>query len=1483
MTYQLAALRFRSVGERSARFTDLTLDLTAPTDEGALPHDSVVWLRNGGGKSSILSLLYAQLLPRANDFMGRAVQRHLTDYVDSGDTSHVTAVWQPMETARTLLGDPEDVLITGVVHEWADLRRPVKATESRDRLNSSFYLFRMLPSLLDLENLPFTDEAGKPRRASAFLEALKNMAKPHMRHADLVVTDKQYVWNKALLDRHLDPEIFRIQKQMNHVEGGVEDMFKFPAAKDFIDFLLDLTTQPEAPAGVARRLASVTELLSAKPRKIEERDFCNAAATGLDEVDSRHRKLQSANDELSAADMSAMRLASSFASSVAKIGADLKNLESQKKVIQEQRSAANNERSQSGGLLYLYRREAARLRLREAEAEERSAYERAEEARATSRAWEATGKLAAFATLEGELAQAELDAAAEENELAPLREEHARKAVLLKLRLARLAEEADFGAELADEQRGTSLESAAAEKELAGTARAERDKAAADETKARERLTMLAQQISRGVERGHLPTESTSPDQHLTTVTEQQGRVDNRVTELSEQAEDRRRRRDKITARQTSLAHERSAAEHARTATAQRRAGLDQRLNVLTGSERLLELAETDDTTSIDLWSEAALLQRRLSNAALSADNERILRRAERHADQHTIEAQQRDHVLPPGLDTERVEHALTSAGIPTQAGWSHLREVVSADRLITLLDTPEVARLGCGVVVPTESVPEAVRTLNAQSVVTTNLVGLYSVEAADAIIHGGSTNSSGTEPAWTALQPGLVDPVEAEATVRILKEQAHVHQRMERELAAQHDADEELRRAIIAFLDDCPAGHLEALNEEIDGLDQKITGFDEEAETLRLELQSLNDRDELDETRRAELVEESRRLGATIGWLEDLLPSFAEKESWQRCEADARLRKSDAVAQEETHDRAATQALLTAQAKESEASDKQRQAQRYRAESDEIPGSPDELSVQVEMSDDSAVPLDTLRHNQQNALSALRQRASASVLADRVQSLTQRVASARQELGTLTSQVREVASRLLASPEGQDRHLRDSALKEARAASETADREHGIAQGRVEQCEADLRTIEEVRQKPRRALPTVPVDSAQADSLAAEQEVLTQQAQEKVTWAEAVIQELDARIQSSGVRQKLLDTLLESLPKPGEDAVTEADLFTDDENTARERSREARNTITAAAKKVDTANAELTASVDQLRRTAARFPGVSGPVKDRVANDQPSVLGSHASDLADRLRLRAQTLDDELASIAQDQSILSEALAHLVKESLDVLAKAERASQMKNTSGSWSGKHILRITFDRPSESDLLVYAERIIDRTVQKGLKPEGMPMLKAAVHEAAGPRGFTVKVLKPTEDVTGTTEDISRLAKWSGGEKLTVCVALYCTLAALRAANTGRRGRSGGVLLLDNPIGRASSASLVRLQRSVAASHGVQLVYTTGVKDPAAVIQFPNVIRLENRGGRTRNRRYIVAEENGDDAIGVTGIRVAHNDHSWDDASGHEAGDI
>jgi hypothetical protein len=50
---RLCAARFESVGHRDAR-----------------PADSVLWLHNGGGKSSILNILFSVLRPSQREFLG---------------------------------------------------------------------------------------------------------------------------------------------------------------------------------------------------------------------------------------------------------------------------------------------------------------------------------------------------------------------------------------------------------------------------------------------------------------------------------------------------------------------------------------------------------------------------------------------------------------------------------------------------------------------------------------------------------------------------------------------------------------------------------------------------------------------------------------------------------------------------------------------------------------------------------------------------------------------------------------------------------------------------------------------------------------------------------------------------------------------------------------------------------------------------------------------------------------------------------------------------------------------------------------------------------------------------------------------------------------------------------------------------------------------------------------------------------------------
>ena len=64
---QLLKLRFVSLGHPQARMNDLLLTFQGPDGRAT---DSTLWLRNGGGKSSILNLLFAILRPHQGEFLG---------------------------------------------------------------------------------------------------------------------------------------------------------------------------------------------------------------------------------------------------------------------------------------------------------------------------------------------------------------------------------------------------------------------------------------------------------------------------------------------------------------------------------------------------------------------------------------------------------------------------------------------------------------------------------------------------------------------------------------------------------------------------------------------------------------------------------------------------------------------------------------------------------------------------------------------------------------------------------------------------------------------------------------------------------------------------------------------------------------------------------------------------------------------------------------------------------------------------------------------------------------------------------------------------------------------------------------------------------------------------------------------------------------------------------------------------------------------
>jgi hypothetical protein len=156
-----------------------------------------------------------------------------------------------------------------------------------------------------------------------------------------------------------------------------------------------------------------------------------------------------------------------------------------------------------------------------------------------------------------------------------------------------------------------------------------------------------------------------------------------------------------------------------------------------------------------------------------------------------------------------------------------------------------------------------------------------------------------------------------------------------------------------------------------------------------------------------------------------------------------------------------------------------------------------------------------------------------------------------------------------------------------------------------------------------------------------------------------------------------------------------------------------------------------------------------------------------------------------------------------------------------------------------------------RLVDSLSVRGTPvPRGHELLWQATSAVVGEGNWKAKVLKPSTTFAVERVSVEKMRKWSGGEKVTISLLLFCMVAKLRAAGRGRDQPGLGALPLDNPLGKANYVVFLDLQRKVAAANGIQLVFLTGVGDLKAVGRFPNVVRLRN--ARSRTREYVSVAE-------------------------------
>lgn len=1466
MTYHMSRLRLASIGDRAARFTDLTIDLTsAGLDGEGEPTDSILWLRNGGGKSSLLSLFFALLLPLRKDFMGKAAKRHLEDYVATGDTSHTVAEWVTQST------DPRRVpqrLITGAVYEWVERRKPADPDRDRDKLRGWYYAFFAVPGVLDLDHLPVDDDMGRRRSMSDFVRCLREIATLRPQEFLFTITDQRGTWMDALVSRNLDPALFRYQKEMNHSEGGVAELFDFPTTDKFIDFLIDLTVDSAQPDLVAANLRKIIDVLGRKPQLLIDRDFCAAMADKLDVLAERHARAVAAEREASTARTATASLAGAFQAAAGAQQTDAQWFSQEAARLRDAATKLDSERNRRNDTANELLRVAATHRLTTAVSACAGAERKATEAKSESLAWEAVHWLAEGWEAQEAAKSVREQLAEEEHRTAPLRAARDDAAAELRSRYRTLAdEEKDAETEAA----GAAEDAKSSAEDEAVVAQSNRNRATEANVRAeglRGKVIEIDQAVGAAAARGDLPDPTAMPSAVL---------ADSRATRwaLAEQLKVVRERRAAVPERRRGLEDERKQLAAARATTVAERDQVDaerqnlaERVDSLMTDARLAELMELEDGGRLNLWAEAADLRAVLTHAAAAAEAAMVDTRVDAADDDRALEGLRADDFLPTTRDAQRAAETLVANGVAARPGWHLLRDLVTEADRAAVLENAHVAELAAGVVVA-DADDEGARAVVASG--GWNTIAHVAVCTASQL----QAALNAAVPEWIVVpsDPALFDPLAAESA-RTEREVRRYEQDQQIEaLQEQAAADRARLTALESLLRDCPAGYLDELERIVAACAEAIEEIQKRDGSLTDEIGELDRQDALDAETETELSDQLTRLAGRIERLDALARRVSELAALQQ---QIGLLDKDFAQFSDAADEAAGRASELRDAERSarsQAAEHRSNRQRYLRDATAI----SLLDADSEVaSRESGEPLSVL----QNRFVALdlqwRTEAAQSVLAERLSSLTERIKKASGELDAYDPAVRARAAELLETGDGQDAVRRAAVRSRSRDAADKAQQDLSTTKSELGLAEAELKDRTPKGRTRHAQLEAEPATEAEARWLA---EAEAAQATEMSGQVTALHREAD----EAGAAASDADKAAEVFRQQGnrlQDAASPTEVpdnvlaYSGAADAAEAELNQLLGCLNATVSTATEARRKAEDAVGMVRRVASetRFAMIPDAIRDRFTADDANILAERAAARATDLRLRRTTIDDQLADIGRDQRLVVVEAAAMVRDVLATLDSAHRHSKLPGTLGGWSNEHFLRIRFTRPnSEEDLHARIDTVVDRIVGEKSKPEGLALLKRCVHEAVAPRGFTVKVLKPNSDLAVEPVEVTQLGKFSGGEKLTVCVALYCTLARLRAVNRGQgRAAVGGTLVLDNPLGTASHVALLRLQRDVAAAHGVQLVYTTGVEDLGAVGQFPNVLRLRNAPGALRTRRYVVLEDRYGSAVdGITSARLSRTE--------------
>jgi hypothetical protein len=501
---------------------------------------------------------------------------------------------------------------------------------------------------------------------------------------------------------------------------------------------------------------------------------------------------------------------------------------------------------------------------------------------------------------------------------------------------------------------------------------------------------------------------------------------------------------------------------------------------------------------------------------------------------------------------------------------------------------------------------------------------------------------------------------------------------------------------------------------------------------------------------------------------------------------------------------------------------------------------------------------LDTLASAWQTADETWTMATVGSPVAQELASVSKREQRIREVLATKSTDVVVRARSLLATPEGGSDATRERA---AQTAGETHNR-LTLAKGELmhEKSEAhrEAEKWEAGRDRQRHRVVDEPASVEAANQL--EQACRAEQETEAAarTSAEELARREEKRASAATVRADAFADQAGRINVPVDEAAPVADEpFTGSVEEARRKAADVSASLTAMRTDEERDRRKLEAVGNAITVWAGQddWAAVKADVRSRFRTpDVAHELGPVAAKFRDEeIDLRRIEIGEHLRTLDAARSNVIGHAVGMVRQALRSIAKFSNLSKLPHDLGDWSGEKLIDVGPRTPvDDKDEAVMRDRV-GRAVDAMITGQshtiaGMDLLWRALREVVGPTGFRARVMKPSPSFSVERLPVERMRKWSGGEKVTMALLLFVTVARLRASNRGRDMAGAGGLVLDNPLGKASYAPFLALQRRVAHSAGIQLVFLTGVADMRAVAQFPCVVRMRNAPDSVRRRGYV-----------------------------------